>query len=340
MITGKILPVMIIVTIMALQPFSAYCAETGTEKAGSEPPKAVAMASAAAGAEIYSGTVGAAAQLSPLLSESFQTDLATGSATAGIPIVVPPGRKNMQPSLALSYSSNSTNGVCGVGWALSVSSIQRSTKKGVPKYDSTGTFVFASSGSTGELVLIDAAANEYRQKIETAFMKYVFDPANSRWTVWDKSGMKYIFGSTALSRMESDDGTQVFAYYLDRVEDVHGNAVAYIYEKHDRQLYLSRVEYTSNDMVSPSLPADKRIEFIYEDGRPDRAGGFRSGWDIATTKRLKEILVKADGNLAWRYQLGYTQSGDTGRSLLSEITLFDAQGNSLPPKRFTYQTID
>jgi hypothetical protein len=292
------------------------------------------------GDEITSGTVGSGSSLSPLLSESFQTDLATGSATANIPIVVPPGRKNMQPSLALSYSSNNPNGICGVGWGLSASSVQRSTKKGIPKYDNTDTFVFASSGSSGDLVLIDAPNNEYRQKIETGFMKYVFDSANSKWMVWDKAGTKYTFGSSIASRIINSDGTKTFAWFLDKVEDIYGNAVLFTYEKDGGQIYLSNVTYTANVSVTPQLAADKEIDYIYETGRPDIVYNNRTGWQITTAKRLKEVRVLVDSALVWRYALTYLVSGDTGRSVLSQITLFDAAGNSLPPKKFTYQTIE
>ncbi len=289
---------------------------------------------------ISSGSVGKGASLSPLLSESFQTDLATGSATAGISIVVPPGRKNMQPSLALSYSSNNANGICGVGWGLASSSIQRSTKKGMPKYDNTDMFDFASSGSSGDLVLIDAANNEYRQKIETGFMKYVFDSVNSKWTVRDKAGTKYFFGSSVDSRIVNDDGAKIFAWFLDRVEDVYGNAVLFTYEKDGGQIYLSKVNYAANAAVIPPLVADKEVDFIYETGRPDIAYNNRAGWQIVTAKRLKEIQVNMDNALVWRYAITYAVSADTGRSLLTQVTLFDAAGNSLPPKKFTYQTIE
>ena len=298
------------------------------------------MAASGASGDTTSGSVGQAASLSPLLSESFQTDLATGSATAGIPIVIPPGRKNMQPSLAISYSSNNPNGICGVGWGLTTSSIQRSTKKGLPKYDSTDMFDFASSGSSGDLVLIDASNSEYRPKIENAFMKYVFDSANSKWTVRDKAGTRYVFGSSVDSRIVNSDGTKTFAWFLDSVTDVYGNTVTFIYIKDSGQIYLSKANYTANIFVTPQLASDKEIDFIYETGRPDITYNNRAGWQIGTVQRLKEIQVKVDGSLVWRYALTYIVSGDTHRSLLGQVTLFDAAGNSLPPKKFTYQTIE
>lgn len=321
--------------------------ETNTEEVVSKKSAAAivkssasAVASMAAGEDVSSGSVGRGASLSPLLSESFQTDLATGSATANIPIVVPPGRKNMQPSIAISYSSNNPNGVCGVGWGLTTSSIQRSTKNGTPKYDSTDTFVFASSGSSGDLALIDAENNEYRQKIETGFMKYVFDPAGSKWTVWDKAGTKYVFGSSVDSRIVGDDTAKIFAWFLDRVEDVYGNTVLFNYEKDGGQIYLAGAIYTSNSTVTPALAADKTVSLVYETGRADITYNNRAGWQIATAKRLKEVQVKVDGTLVWRYAFSYSTSADTTRSLLTQVTLFDAAGNSLPPKKFTYQTIE
>lgn len=47
--------------------------------------------------------------------ESLQADLATGAATLSVPITVPPGRSGIQPKPALVYSSQTPNGMCGVG---------------------------------------------------------------------------------------------------------------------------------------------------------------------------------------------------------------------------------
>jgi hypothetical protein len=269
---------------------------------------------------------------SPFLGESFQTDLATGAATMSVDITVPPGRKNMQPKLALSYSSNNSNGVCGVGWSIPANSIQRSTKRGVPKYDNTDTFVFISSGANAELV--DIGNGEYRAKIESAFMKYVFDEAANSWTVYDKSGTRYLFGGSASSRVEN--GGRVYGWYLDRVEDVYGNYITYIYGHAYGQIYLEEIQYTGGTGLQP----DKQIVFTYSAGRADKMYSLRSGWEIITARLLNTIEVKLAGNTVWTYELVYEQSLDTGRNLLKTVTVKDKDGNALPPKTFTYQRLE
>ncbi len=274
---------------------------------------------------------GMAGMLGSFLGESFQADLATGAATMGVPISVPPGRKKLQPSIGLSYSSNNSNGICGVGWAIPVNLIQRSTKKGVPTYDDEAdTFSFISSGANAELVNI--GGNEYRAEHESAFMKYIY--SSDAWLVYDKVGTKYQYGHSSLSRLEQ--GNNIFAWYLDRVEDVYGNYLTYIYEElEDGQIYLKSIEYTGGIGLNP----DKKIIFIYED-RPDKSNSYRSGWKITTTQRLSAIHITLKNVTVWHYKLSYIASEDTGRSLLERVTVSDKDGNTLPSKTFKYQRLD
>ncbi|MBU4487937.1 MAG: hypothetical protein KKI13_02580 [Candidatus Omnitrophica bacterium] len=272
---------------------------------------------------------------SSLMSESFKTDLATGAATLGIPIVVPPGRKNVQPNVALSYSSNNPNGVCGVGWSLPASAIQRSTKNGVPRYDNTDTFIAGGE----ELVYI--GGDEYRAKIESSFTKYVYVSAENKWIAYDKAGTQYHFGLTEASRLNHPNKPSTFAWYLDKAVDVYGNAITYAYEKSDNTVYPKYINYTSNQLCNPPLSADKRVEFVYEPAdRPDKIYNYRAGWPSIMKKRLEKIRITIDGGVVWTYNLTYELSSDTSRSLLRSIQLSDSAGNTLPAKTFTYQKLE
>ena len=86
--------------------------------------------------------------------ESFQPDLFTGRATTSIPLGVPPGRKGVQPSLALAYASSNRNSWTGMGWSLDVAYIECNTKNGVPSYNSSDTYTFMFQGVSSELVVL------------------------------------------------------------------------------------------------------------------------------------------------------------------------------------------
>jgi hypothetical protein len=58
-------------------------------------------------------------------------DLFTGNLAQTIPIQVVPGRRGMQPDLALRYRSSGGNGFAGVGWDLDLGSVERRTKDGL-----------------------------------------------------------------------------------------------------------------------------------------------------------------------------------------------------------------
>ena len=47
-----------------------------------------------------------------------------GTASLSYPIIIPPGRKGVQPQLAVTYDSGSGNGWLGVGWNLAVPTIE------------------------------------------------------------------------------------------------------------------------------------------------------------------------------------------------------------------------
>jgi len=263
--------------------------------------------------------------------ENFQPDLFTGRATTSIPIAVSPGRNGMQPSLALTYSSSSRNGWLGVGWSLDVGYIERSTKNGVPKYDTSDTYTFMFQGVSSDLVQIPDGT--YRAKHEGAFLR-VESKGLDGWEVKDKSGTRFIFGGTPDSEIRNASA-QVFRWGLRKAIDTNGNYLSVIYTADQGQVYPVEIRYTGHEPTALLPP--HRVAFTYED-RPDVDRSYRSGTLIATAKRLKEIAAYASEQLARKYVLAYTASRRTGRSLLTAVTHVGADGvTSLPSTTFTYQ---
>lgn len=273
-------------------------------------------------------------------AQSFQADLFTGRAQTKVPIFVPPGRKNVQPNLNLSYSSSGGNSWLGTGWGLDMGFIARDVKRGVPKYDSTDKFIFSYQGVNSELVSI--GSNEYRAKDEALFLKFVYDSTNNKWTVTDKSGTAHTFGDSSGSRLLGS-GSSTFKWALAKVKDTSGNYMSVSYSANNGELYLSSVEYNGNE--TQSFAHSHKVEFTLED-RDDDSFSYITGAKVATNKRLNNIQVKVKDSggtyqLARKYVLGYEYSAATGRSRLTTITEYGKDGTtSLPATTFVYQDKD
>ncbi len=297
----------------------------------------VVMPPCAEASHLGSSTVSAGSAPPPAATvvQSFQPDLFTGRAGTSIPIAVPPGRKGVQPSLALTYSSASRNGWLGVGWNLDVGYIERSTRRGVPTYDdSRDPFSFLFQGVNSELTrLLDGT---YRAKQEGLFLRFQFNGA-SGWEVRDKSGVRYFFGQSPSARIENSGRT--FRWCLEKVLDLNGNSLAITYTTDQGQIYPAQIRYTAHEPTN--LAPSNQVDFILE-ARTDIETTFQPGFAVATAKRLEAIETKATVNgslaLARRYELAYTQSARTGRSLLTSVTPVGADGTTrLSQTTFTYQ---
>ncbi|HAJ57217.1 MAG TPA: hypothetical protein DCL35_05550 [Candidatus Omnitrophica bacterium] len=256
-------------------------------------------------------------------------DMFTGAFGHSVPISVSPGRKGVQPALALSYRSGNSNSWVGQGFSLNPGFIVRSTRLGPPSYDDTkDAFYFITDAGTTELVrLVD---NLYQAKIESSFTKF-YKEADDSWRAVGKDGSVLYFGQLPDAKETGTAGT--FAWYLTKVVDTNGNYVLYSYTKDRAKAYLSLIEYTGNEMgVSPT----NTVEFVLE-SRQDIFSSYISTSKIVTAKRLKEIITKVNNGPVWKYVLEYAYGSDTGRSLLTGITQYSSDDKNLPAQRFTYQ---
>jgi RHS repeat-associated protein len=252
---------------------------------------------------------------------SNSVSLYTGAFTYTYPIEIPAGRNGTQPALNLVYNSQAGNGWLGIGWDLSVGSIQRSTKNGVPKYDDTSTgtsdiFIFNLNGQSSELVRTnpgETAYWEYLSQIESSFTIFRYYPDQRNWFALDKTGKKYDFKG-----LIPNGGTYCY-WGLVKVADTNGNDIEFTYNiagviymasggggsgPSGTTSYLpSTINYNGNSN-QPLLAPNYSIQFYFDD-RPDKISGYNSGVLQQLTNRLKEIQILSNGQPLRKYTFNF-----------------------------------
>ncbi|HPB68695.1 MAG TPA: toxin TcdB middle/N-terminal domain-containing protein, partial [Candidatus Omnitrophota bacterium] len=226
-----------------------------------------------------------------------------------------------------------------VGWSINFGAIERSTKNGVPDYDGTDTFICTLGGGSFELVNI--GGNEYRARVEGAFMKFIF--SDPYWEAKDKQGNTYYFGLDTLleddSRLEDDN--KVYRWYLSEVKDVHGNYYfVRNFEDGGFEILYTGEPGTDRDALRAGTQnfAHKITGTVEGTDRDDIGMNSKSGIAIWQRRRLASIEVRSNDILQRKYVLGYGYSPRTGRSLLKSITEYGSDGvTAMPALTFEYQ---
>lgn len=255
----------------------------------------------------------------------YTTNLFTGTAVYSYPIEVPKGTNGLQPNLALSFNSQSVKeaNFLGNGWSMTENYIQRDIEHTVndPSDDSYDLHL---AGGKQDLV---NSRGVWHTEIES-FLK--IEKGGDSWTIKTKDGTVYYFNH----KISSNQNGLTWRWYLSQVTDTHGNNVYYSYLNNPNPsdfgaVYLDKIEYNNG--------RERKIEFVYESlDRPDKKTRYYQGNKEGHSRRLKEILVKAYGQLVKKYVLDYTLF-DVANSVLSKITIYGKDGaSSLPPVTFDY----
>jgi YD repeat-containing protein len=162
-----------------------------------------------------------------LLFDDAYPALFTGASRYSIPIWTPPGRNGMQPSLALSYSSNTANGVlgdvqapwAGMGWSLESAEIARKITNGGcdpcggPSYGYKNEFLLLLNGTGYELIPETPPTDRYHTKDESFLYiqrhnnvlgsPSTVNATGEWWEVVEKDGTRWRLGYTAGSEQRT-----------------------------------------------------------------------------------------------------------------------------------------
>lgn len=247
---------------------------------------------------------------------SVQSDKFTGAFSYSVPIKVPPGRNGMEPSLALLYRSSSSHSWLGEGWDLNPGRIERSTKYGVPKYnspenppandgdpftplDNPDEFSYATSAGGSELTFTttetinsDVCGIYYSIIDSGEFTRFIHhpgaQPGGGYWEALMKNGHKERFGSDSGSAItHPTSGT--LSWGLDQELDINGNKITYTYDHPlglNNSMYVHTISYNYVG-ASPMVT----LTFNLTPGAYYRES-YRSGTQIVSDQILTSIDEK------------------------------------------------
>jgi len=242
-----------------------------------------------------------------------------GVYTYSIPLRVPEGPGGLNPSLSLEYSSNSENGLLGVGWTIGgLSSITRCAYNRASDGKTRG-WSRARRGKfcldDQSLIFVSEEPNVVTFQTEQATFQRIrayyadsaaTDPAY--FTVEAPDGTLRHYGM-APGRSPPDDSnglgtsligevTRPWSWYLVQIER-HSKKIDFYYDRGSSNIalpgrpipvesalrYLSEVRY-----------ADRFIRFVWQD-RPDPVNKFAFQQDLSLYKRLSRIEIYSPGSM-------------------------------------------
>ena len=257
----------------------------------------------------------------------------TGGASYTVQVQVPKGYGDLKPSIALTYNSQSGNGIAGWGCSITgISAITRGMKnylygetpKGI-KYSTSdalyldGKRLIKVSGTEGSDGSVYSPEGEPLTKVTL----HGSSISTSSWLEVDTNdGMTYEFGHATGTQQTTRvaSAQRPFAWYISKCTNNLGQTITYQYQTSDRYLYPQTISYGGGNTV----------DFEYE-ARTDTITFTLNGLKGYVGKRLKSVSTKAGGNVYRIYKMTYDTTSDactTKYSRLTYITETGTTGNS------------
>ncbi|MEO5624722.1 MAG: RHS repeat-associated core domain-containing protein, partial [Dokdonella sp.] len=293
-----------------------------------------------------------------------------GAATYHVPIVVPPGRAGMQPSLALAYNSRSGDGVSGLGWTISgLSAIHRCPQ--TPEQDGATLGV---SYTNNDRLCLDGqrlvkvggtygfSGAEYRTEVDSYARIYQtggdLGSNTACFRVEQKDGRILHYGavatgspapsacstSTAAARVRPSGAAATLSWLVEKIEDRTGNYQSYVYQDYSSgygENLLKQVTYTGYAADA----GDRKVVFNYEtraaasSTATDIGSSALSGGTMMQSQALLSVSTSVAGSTVRTYAPRYVTSIYSHRLLMAGLTECAVNGGSSachPETKFSY----
>ena len=263
----------------------------------------------------------------------------TGAATYTIPIKVQSGLSDFVPNISLVYSSQSGNGIAGVGFGISGLSAISIAQKNI-YFDGHAEAIKEGADNAftldGQRLLLIEGPNgqtdsTYRTENEQYNLISITASQNgtpATFQVKATNGTTYKYGNSS-GRLTLSNG-KAYQWALDYAEDVLGNYIQYTYAQ-EGVLYPTSITYGRNTHGPAGV--DCTVQFNYE-SRPDSVPVYMFGEQRFLKKRLKSITCSYNGNIYRTYTLNYTVDVFSHLVSVTETGRFSA---SVPPTTFEWE---
>lgn len=264
----------------------------------------------------------------------------SGAASYSVPLAVPPGIKDVVPSLSISYSSQAANGLAGWGWNIGgLSTITRTGKTIFHNGIQGGISPTRIDGLAldGQRLLLvsgtyGSAGSVYRTE-NFNNLKIIAYGATSKNGVTGPDSFKIFHPNGSIATYGGSGATGVMEWAIASTVDTQQNAITYSYLGANL-LRIANIQY--GNQLGKTMP--NNITFGYNDrNRPEVA--FTEGFTLERTQLLAGIEVKGSGNTLFR---SYTLTHNTttaGYERLTSVKVTNGTGTALTPLTFTYETI-
>jgi len=268
----------------------------------------------------------------------------TGGAQYDIPIMVPPGIKDIVPEVALTYNSQSGNGIAGYGWNLrgiSIISRIKSSKFHDDKIDAIDYDIYDRFALDGQRLMLKSGnyggnGSEYQTE-SYSNLKITSHGVSSYGAQYGPQYfiVAYPDGSKAYYGVNPGSSSQM-NYAITYWENPQGVRIDYEYISsiNSNNLSISKIKYGGTSLGSHM----NEVRFTYALGaiRKRIQHAYIGDLSYMRATSLRKIETFSNGVLYRKYELNNSNQTNLGYNRLTSLTEYSGNGQSHTPIYFNY----